>query len=143
MDPISIAASFVGLLGAAASVSSFLIVLIDTAKGTPKLAKSVLLEVNAISVCLTQLQDFLSESRAHLRSQRRHVLVEQMVITLTACMMTFADLEKIASSMQENRPLLGSIRIRWALKEKTISRLLVQLQSSKASLNLMLAILTW
>lgn len=142
MDPISVAASIVGLLGAAASVSSLLVTLIDTAKGAPRLAKSVLLEVNAISVCLTQLQEFLVESRAHPRSRRRLVLIEQIVVTLTACMMTFADLEKIASTMQENRPLLGSIRIRWALKEKTISRLLAQLQNSKASLNFMLAILT-
>lgn len=143
MDPISVAASFVGLIGAAATVSSLLVTLIDTAKGAPKLARIVLLEVNAIRVCLTQLQDFLSESTAHPRSQRRLVLVEQIVVTLTSCMMTFADLEKIASKMQENRPLLGIIRLRWALKERTISRLLAQLQNSKVSLSLMLGILTW
>lgn len=143
MEPVSVAASFVGLLGAATTVSSLLITLIDTAKAAPKLATSVLLEVNALSVCLTQLQDLLSEPRVHLMSQRRHVLVEQIVVALTACKITFADLEKIASTVQGNRPMLGSFRIRWALKEKAISRLLMQLQNSKASLNLMLAIFTW
>lgn len=143
MDPISVAASIVGLLGAASTISSFLVTLIHTAKGAPKLAKSVLLEVNALSLCLTQLQDFLFKSRVYPRSQSRLVLVDQIVVTLTACIITFADLEKIASTTQENRPLFGSIKIRWALKEKTISRLLAQLQSSKTSLTLMLAILTW
>ena len=76
MDPLSVAASIIGLLGVAAIVSSLLVTLIETAKGAPKLAKSMLLEVNAVSVCLTQLQNFISESRADRSTQRKLVLVE-------------------------------------------------------------------
>ena len=143
MDPLSITASILGLLGAAQKVSSLLITLMNHVKEAPKQAEKVLLEVNDISACLAQLQNFLSESMTTPESQAKLLMVDQIIVTLTTCVMTFSELEEIATNLQANRPLRLSTKVRWAMKEQKISRLLLRLQSSKASLNLMLTILTW
>lgn len=143
MDPLSITASILGLLGAAQKVSSLLVTLINHVKEAPRQAEKVLLEVNDISACLAQLQNFLSESMTTPESQAKLLMVDQIIVTLTTCVMTFSELEEIATNLQANRPLRLSTKVRWAMKEQKISRLLLRLQSSKASLNLMLTILTW
>lgn len=52
MDPISAAASVIGLIGAAAKVSESLFKFIRSVKEAPKLASYVLQEVSDISACL-------------------------------------------------------------------------------------------
>lgn len=143
MDPLSVTASILGLLGAAQKVSSLLVTLINHVKEAPRQAEKVLLEVNDISACLSQLQNFLSGSMTTPESQAKLLMVDQIIVTLTTCVMTFSELEEIATNLQANRPLRLSTKVRWAMKEQKISRLLLRLQSSKASLNLMLTILTW
>lgn len=143
MDPLSITASILGLLGATHKVSSLLTTLVVKAKEVPRQAENVLLEVNEIKACLAQLQILLSKSMLTSNSHAKLLMVDQIIVTLTTCVMTFSELEEIVTSLLANRPLRTSTEVRWAMKEQKISRLLLRLQSSKASLNFMLTILTW
>lgn len=55
----------------------------------------------------------------------------------------FSELEQTIDSLKTNGPMQVIDRVKWAMKEKGILKLLTRLQTSKASLNLMLNILTW
>lgn len=81
MDPVSVAASVVGLLGAVAQLLGLLTAFIKSANGDPKAAQDVLSDVADIGACLWKLQSFLlgidtaSASRTSLiidRTYRRH-----------------------------------------------------------------------
>ena len=143
MDPLSIAVSVVGLLGATAKVSSILTTFIRGTNNAPKLANGVLQEVSDISACLAQLQAFLVGTRVGLRSRTALIMVENVVVTLTACVMTFSELEATLEPLNECTPTRISIRIAWMKKEPELARLCLRLNSSKQSLNLMLTTLTW
>ena len=56
MDPLSVSASIIGILEASAKVSSVLIAFVRSTKAAPKLAQTVLSQVNDLSAILTHLQ---------------------------------------------------------------------------------------
>ena len=143
MDPLSVAASVVGLLGAAAKISTLLTTFIYGTKDAPNIANGVLQEVSDISSCLAQLQGFLLGTRVGSRSRTALIMVEQVVVTLTACVITFSELEKILDPLKDQTPRKMGSRIAWMRKEPALARLCLRLNSSKTSLNLMLTTLTW
>lgn len=143
MDPLSIAASIVGLLAAASKVSSLITVIIGRAKEARRQAENVLREVNDIRLCLAQLQIFLSESTVASGSHAKLVMVDQIMVVLTACVITFSELEEVVTTLQVDQPLRVPMKVRWAMKEQEVLRLLSRLQNSKASLNFMSTALTW
>lgn len=143
MDPLSIAASIVGLLGATAKFSTILTTFIRNTNDAPKLANGVLQEVSDISACLAQLQAFLLGTRVGSRSRTALIMVEQVVVTLTSYVMTFSELDEILSSFDEITPIRFGGRIAWMMKEPQLTRLCQRLSSSRQSLNLMLTTLTW
>ena len=135
MDPLSIAASVVGLLGAAAKVSEVLATFIRSTKDAPKLANSVLQEVSDISACLTQLQAFLLGTRVGIRSRTALIMVEQVVVTLTACVMNFSELEETLEPLKDLAPKQIGSRIAWVRKEPALTKLCLRLNSSKQYLS--------
>lgn len=146
MDPISaisVAASVVGLVGATVKVSTLLNDFIRDVKDVPVVAHGVLQEVADIAACLTQLQAFLDGTRVGTRSRTALIMVEQVVVTLTACVMTFSELEEILKNLSCDVPTQMTGRIAWMRKESVLKRLCQRLNSSKISLNLMLTTLTW
>ena len=143
MEPLSIAASVAGLLGATAKVSTTLTTFIRGTVDAPKLANGVLQEVSDISACLGQLQAFLVGTRVGSRSRTALIMVEQVVAILTACVMTFSELEEILESLKDRMPTGVGSRIAWMKKEPALAKLCLRLNSSKQSLNLMLTTLTW
>lgn len=90
-----------GLLGATAKVSSILTTFIRGVNDAPKLATGVLQEVSDISACLAQLQAFLVGTKVGTRSRTALIMVEQVIVTLTACVMTFSELEEILGSLED------------------------------------------
>lgn len=101
MDPLSVAAAVVGLLGATATVKTILTNIIHATNYAPKLANGVLQEVSDINACLTQLQVFLLGTRIGTRSRTALIMLEQVVATLTACVMTMSELEEILESLND------------------------------------------
>ena len=143
MDPISIAAAVVGLLTAAEKISKTLAAVIHSTSYFSKLAQNVLLEVTDISTCLTQLRAFLVGARVGSRSQAKLILVDQVIILLTSSMKIFSELEEIVESLEPDKHMGLLSKARWSRKDAAISKLLLRLQQSKGSLNLMLTTLTW
>lgn len=143
MDPLSISASIAGLILAAATVSSSLTTLVKSIKSASKLADCVLLEVAEIRLSLAQLQTYLSKPRTNPRSRETLLLMDQVTVTLTTCVETFSELEKVLVAVQAGRPLRPGTIVRWTRKEPTIMMLLARLRTSKTSMSLMLMILSW
>jgi len=144
MDPLSAAASIVGLLGAAATITTILKAIVATVKHTPQLVANLLIEVSDIASCLGQLQAFLSGAVAISRSRKSLLMVDQIAVTLTNCVLIFSELEETIEKLKLNPPILpATIRLRFTSKEAAITKLLTRLHASKLSLTLMLTTLTW
>ncbi len=144
MDPLSAAASIAGLLGAAATITTVLRPVISTIKDAPPLVGNLLVEVSDITACLSQLEAFLSGTAAASRSRKSLLMVDQIVVTLTNCVLIFSELEETIDNLKLNQPTLpANIRLRFMSKEAAIAKILTRLQASKLSLNLMLTTLTW
>lgn len=143
MDPLSVSTSIIGILGAAAKVSSVLISFVQNTKAAPKLAQTVLSEVSGLSAILTHLQTYLLGAANPSRSRASLILVEQVIVTLTESVTTFSELEDALGTSKIDAEMGALDRVRWAMKESKISEIQGRLQSNKTSLNLMLDILQW
>ena len=88
MDPLSVAASVTGTLGAAAKSASVLKSFIQNTKSAPKSAQRALTEVTGTSAILTELQAFVVGSVGVSRARGTLILVEQVLVTLTQCVIT-------------------------------------------------------
>ena len=143
MDPLSIATSVAGLLGAGGKLAAIL-TLISRLSDAPPLCKAVLTEVCDTAAALRQVQNFLND-QLHVPSERReHVLLEHVAIALTGCVITKDELESLLDGMGLVYAV-GDItgifdRVKWIRKEQDIQRLVQQLQNHKGSLNLILTI---
>jgi hypothetical protein len=143
MDPLSVTMAIVGLLTASQQISSAIGNLVSKSKSAPKEIQDVKSTVDTIRSVLIQLQMLLL-GRAQVDRQRTSlILVEQIVITLSACVATFSELDVFVGTLDSDA-LLGLMdRIRWATKTSTIKEHLQKLEMHKSSLTLMLTILTW
>jgi hypothetical protein len=143
MDPLSVAASVAGLLTAAKEVSSAIDKIIKSRKKGPKEIADIKSTVDTLRSVLLQLQ-LLLLSRASINRERASlILVDEVVVTLTACVMTFSDLHGCMKGLEADQKfgLLDSIR--WASKATKLKGYLQNLEAHKASLTLMMNILTW
>ncbi|RSL49573.1 hypothetical protein CEP54_012373 [Fusarium duplospermum] len=141
-DPLSTAASVVGLLTAAAQISKILANVIDKARHAPEECSRIKGEVDDIRNVLVTLQLYIIGTQRAARSRTSLIMVEQVVATLAACVKTFSELDTFAAALQNDSDMQILDRLRWASKDKEIKAVLVRLESHKSSLTLMLTILT-
>ena len=143
MDPLSVSMATVGLLTAAQQISSAIGTLVSKSKSAPKEIQSVKSMVDTIRTVLLQLQMLLL-GRAKVNRQRTSlILVEQVVITLSACVATFSELDVFIGTLDNDNKMGLMDRIRWATKTSTIQEYMQKLEMHKSSLTLMMTILTW
>lgn len=142
MDSISVAASLLGLLGAAAKMSEVLTNFIKAVKDAPKLARRVFSEVEDLTLCFQRIQDFVSSQANVDRSRAAMITVDQLLVVLTNCVTTFSELENALGGLT-SKTFSVNLRLKWITKEHTISKLLQRLLSSKTSLSLRLTTLNW
>ena len=144
MDGISVAASILGLIGAAAKVTLYLNALVTSVKTAPKLAQSVLLEVSDVSICLSQLQRLFLGMERRSKSRESLIMIEQLLVVLSNCVSIFSELEEILESLDLTGTPLSKIKIAsWLRRQQSISTLLIRLQASKQSLTLVVTTLNW
>ena len=145
MDGISVAASILGLIGAAAKVTLYLNALVTSVKTAPKLAQSVLLEVSDVSICLSQLQRLFLGMERRSKSRESLIRIEQLVVVLSNCVSIFSELEEILESLDlvNGTPLFKFKIASWLRRQQSISTLLIRLQASKQSLTLVVTTLSW
>lgn len=142
MEPLSIAASVVGLLGATSKVSKILSTFVNSGKSVPSLAEHVLREVSNISTVFIQLKGFLDDSQSISPSRKKLVMIDQVRVTLAASALTFSELESILMTLNVDNPKQLWARVAWVRHESSLKELLERLQWSKLSLSLMLTTLT-
>ena len=100
MDPLSVSASIIGILGAAAKVSSVLIIFVKNTTAAPKIAQTVLADVNGLSTVLSHLQTYLLGTASPTRSRASLILVEQVLVTLAECVTTISELEDVLGTVK-------------------------------------------
>jgi hypothetical protein len=143
MDPLSVSMAIVGLLTAAQRVSTSISTLVLKSKDAPKEIKDVKLTVDTIKAVLLQLQMMLL-GRINVNQQRTSlILVDQIVITLSACVSSFSDLDVFIEALGSDESLGLLDRMWWATKASTIKEHMQKLETHKSSLTLMMTILTW
>ena len=139
-DPLSLAAGVVGILTAAAQISTLLIRFTNASRNAPAQARYVLTEVTDINGILSHLQSFLLGTQSANRSRTSLLKVDHTVTILSGCVMTFSELEKILDGL-ETKDVRVLDSMKWARKETEIIAITQRLQNHKASLSLMLNIL--
>jgi hypothetical protein len=140
-DPLSVAASVVGLLAAGAKLASLLSETASLADA-PSSAQAVLTEMREISAALQYLQQFLNGLMNVPAGRQQYILVEHLEGTLTGCVTTYDELEVFIDDLKIAPSDMGVLdRFKWARKEKDVANIVQRLQNHKSSLNLMLTIL--
>jgi len=129
---------------AAAQQVSFLIGLIlRSTKTGPQEVADIKLTVETLRSVFLQLR-LLILDRACIDPQRTSlILLDQVVVTLTACVMTFSDLDGCVKGLFNDVRLGFLDGMRWASKTAELTKYLRSLESHKSSLILMISILTW
>ncbi|KAF5589555.1 nicotinamide mononucleotide permease [Fusarium pseudocircinatum] len=141
MDPLSVSASVVGLLGAGAKITSCLWTFSTNARDAPQLARHLVFEVADITAALGSLQAYVC-GQAHAPGERGAlILLEHVLTTLTGCVTTFSDLQSLMDQLNLS-PDMGTIdKMKWARQESNIAAIVQRLQNHKSSLTLMLTVL--
>ncbi|KAF4624776.1 hypothetical protein G7Y89_g13393 [Cudoniella acicularis] len=142
MDPLSVTMAIIGLLTAADQVSSTLQPLIKKAANAPEEIKEMKSSVDGIRIVLSQLQLMLIGKSQVGRNRTSLILVEQIVITLSACVTTFSDLDVFVETLGADANMGLLDRLRWATKTSTIQEHMQKLEVHKSTLTLMMTILT-
>lgn len=142
MEPLSIAASVVGILSVTATLATGLTELIAKAKDVPESIRSLVTELSNVRACLAQLQPFLQDSERRLTSRSAMISLEQVLTINTSYVLTLSELEKFVDSFKRHRALSRLDKLRLIKNESRINRILLRLQASKSSLNLILVVLT-
>jgi hypothetical protein len=143
MDPLSVTMAIIGLLTAADQISSTLQPLIKKAANAPREIKEMKSSVDGIRTVLSQLQLMLIGKSQVGRNRTSLILVEQIVITLSACVTTFSDLDVFVESLGTDANMGLLDRLRWVTKTSTIQEHMQKLEVHKSTLTLMMTILTW
>ncbi|KAL8855577.1 MAG: hypothetical protein Q9178_007808, partial [Gyalolechia marmorata] len=100
-DPLSFAAGLIGVVTAAAQISSLLIQFTQSSKDAPQTARTVLSEVDDISGILSHLQSFLLGDQSSDRSRTQLLQVDQVVTIMSGCVLTFSELEQLLDGVQK------------------------------------------
>lgn len=146
MDPLSVAASIIGLLGAGAKISSVLFSTLGTVRdlaNAQSLVQDLLSEIVGITTAIGHVQTYI-DGRAQATSERSAlVLLEHVLATLTGCVTTYSDLQAIVNDLNLG-PDMGTLdKIRWTRHESKVATIVERLRNHKTSLTLMLTVLQW
>lgn len=137
MDPLSVAASVTGLLLAGAKIAALLRTLVDA----PSVIEMVGVEINHFVVVLAQLQQLMMGSSSADPSRTSMIEVQQVQLILTACVVTFSELQSVIDNLGQRSSLRA--RVRWVFAESSIRELVQRVRDHKNSLTLLLTVLTW
>lgn len=142
MDPLTIAGAVIGIVASAGKMIPTIQHLVFTMKDAPKLARHILTELMEITAAVESLQAYIFQSNGSPNSH--HIQLQQLVATLTGCVMTYSELEPILDSLKGSQVAQGAWnRAKWLYHEPNLERIVERLQRHKASLSLMLNILQW
>jgi hypothetical protein len=138
MKPLSIGSAVVGLIAGVFRIAPILYHFITHTQGAPKTASQILDEVNSITLALERLQVYVMGAVNANVAWRTMLSLRNIVATLTACVVTYSDLERVVNKCVDE----GKVkRVKWLINEGEIVELVQRAQSHKLSVTLMLTIL--
>ena len=140
MDPLSIGSAVVGLIAAATRVGPILQHFIMHTRDAPKSASQVLDEMQSTTAALEQMQVYLIGVSKTNAARRAMLSLRSIVTSLTACVTTYSDLERVVNNCVNNGQVY---RVKWIYYEDEIVELVQKVRGHKLSLVLMLSILQW
>ena len=70
-------------------------------------------------------------------------MVQEVQVALANTVIIFSELEQMVGLIKSDEPMGPVIRVKWALKENAMNKILFRLQRAKTSLNLILTTLNW
>jgi hypothetical protein len=138
VEPLSIVTGVTGLIKSSFDIAK----LINSVKNAPAQAAIAATEITETRTILAQLQKFISRFETADKSRTSLIQVDQFVDIISGCVVTFSEfeaaLDKIAG---KDMTLVG--RAMWAVwDEEVIAGFIARLQRHKASLTLLVTILT-
>lgn len=140
MDPLTIGSAVVGLIAAASRIGPVLHNFITHTRDAPKSASQIMEEMNSVTSALERLQAYLMGASRSSVARRSLLSLRNIVATLTACVTTYSDLERVMQKCVSN----GEVwRAMWIFHETEVIDLLQRVQAHKLSLTFMLIILQW
>ncbi|KAH7129808.1 hypothetical protein B0J13DRAFT_644780 [Dactylonectria estremocensis] len=129
MDPLSVAASVVGLLAAGAKITTFLSNLTGNMSDAPQLAQSLVMEISGIKTAAASLQTYIT-GRTQISAERGSlILLEHMLTTLTGCVTTYSELHVIVADLNVDGDMSILDRLKWARHESKLAAIAQQLQN--------------
>ncbi|KAK3313232.1 Rho GTPase activation protein [Apodospora peruviana] len=141
-EPLSVAAGIVGLVSTAVQITKIVTSVINKVRDAPEALLRIRTEVDDIRNILGQLQLFVTGTTRTTRSRTSLILVDQVVVTLAACVTTFSELDAFAHELKSETEVKVLDRFRWASNDERIKQVLRRVESHKTSLGLMMTILT-
>lgn len=144
-DPLSVAASIVGILAASGKLYELIASFVSTAKDAPKSLKAFCLETTEMHGAMTRLQHLLNDSSSVSSQLLDLVQLDHLIASLTDTVNVYSDLDKlIAPFLTSNGGKLSFVATaRWTQVEPDCKTLVDRLQRRKTSIILMLNILLW
>jgi hypothetical protein len=149
-DPLSVAASIIGILGAAAKITETVQPLISNTRNAPKLALQVYREVNSVRMVLASLETVLKDlGTPSAQTTARHIQVDYVVVLLTDGVLLFSELDALLAPLkapdtgQSNPQMPLRQRALWATKKGDISVIIGQMQNFFAALSAMFNMFHW
>ena len=144
MEPISVAASVWGVLGAAERIIGFFSSITDA----PNTAANVLTECRALNAIFTQVNDFISDQDQQSTARKSRISLNYLVAALTGCVTAFSELDRVLRGLgatmndsdSNNYQFTFFDKLKWKVKEKNIEKTLRDMQMHKSSLNFMVLI---
>jgi len=152
-DPLSIAASIVGLITISAQIVGVAKEVFEKVKDAPETMMRVREEVESMQPIFCQVHLLLNGSGSGLnRGNLTMISIHNLMATLTGCVIVYTRLEKKVNEVcgfndpTMSRRSAGVIadRVKWGLwRHEEVLVIIDDLQRQKLSLNLMLTILSW
>jgi hypothetical protein len=148
MDPLSVAASIVGILAAAGKVTEIVGPLISATKDAPKLAKTIYSEVNRVQIVLEPLKELLQEvsnPSSPVAAYASFIRVDHLVVVFTDGVLLFCELETLIKPLKTSNDAQLQLRQRllWASKRNAIAEVIKRMQNFLTSLSALLNVLQW
>ncbi|KAF2798887.1 hypothetical protein K505DRAFT_295575, partial [Melanomma pulvis-pyrius CBS 109.77] len=141
VEPLSIAASVVGLVSAGGKLTAALVSLISNVQNAESLALVALQEISETTTLLSHLQTYaLGETQAN-PERSSLILLDQVITTLTGCVTTYSGLQALLDELKAGDKMSMFDKLKWARNQSKVSTFIQRLQNHKSSLSVMLSIL--
>jgi len=126
-DPLSIAASVVGLVATAGKICAALTGLVSTVVDAPQSARDILVAVSEMRPVLEMVQELVDSISALPSNRKMLVRLDHVAITFSNCILTLSEIESLVPLNPDDGVLR---RLKWSRlrNEQKVSRLLPRLE---------------